>query len=112
MARRPVVARTPDGLTFEIQVDDDNSLYHSASAGRGELVRVDQGVGRTISRLATEVSRALQATRSREDPEARSTSGATVEFGLKLDAEAGFVISRGREDASIVITLQFKIEDQ
>jgi len=34
-------------------------------------------------------------------------SAAKVEFGLSLDAQSGFTVSRGRSDAHFVISLEF-----
>jgi Trypsin-co-occurring domain 1 len=89
----PVILRTEDGSLYE----SDASGPAEVSFGRhGRLVRVETEIGRAINGLVSTI---------RGEIAASGASHATVEFGLKLDAEAGFVVSKGTTDAHLVLRL-------
>ncbi len=101
MGREPEgVVRTSDGVSYEVAVDDP--IAARRGAGLGVLARFDHTVDEVIAQVAHVVEGGLR--------ESRATSG-TVQFGIKIDGEAGFIVSKTPEDGTFRITLNYSSQD-
>ena len=88
------VVRTEDGARYEVESD---APYGRAAAGIGERARIDNSLGEVIAQISRSVA-------ARHASDAKSV---TIQFGITLTSEAGFVVSRGRDGSHFVVTMEF-----
>ena len=95
LPRRTKVVRTEDGLRYEVETDE---RYIGAAEGYGELVR-GEGIAEALHYFVQTIQAGLRSTEA---------DAAEIRFGLVIDPEAGFVVSKGLTEAHIAITLDFR----
>ena len=98
---RHVVLRTPDGLRFEVVIDDGLLDVGRQSGGLGELVRTNEELGEVVQRVMGALARGM------DNPDRQRPDVLKAEFGITLDADAGFVVSAGTTEAHIVVSAEF-----
>jgi hypothetical protein len=101
-SERQGVIRTPDGVRYEIETDRTSILGGVSSVrtgeGRGVRAQFDEEVGYVISTVAAAVERGLNPSRADE---------VTVEFGISIHAEAGFIVSAEAASGTFRVTLSY-----
>jgi pseudouridine-5'-phosphate glycosidase len=89
------ILRTDDGILYE----GDDKAGEKSFGRHGRPIRFETDMARAVEGVVRAARRGLAGSGVR---------GGSVEFGLKLDEEAGFVISRGTADASVVFKLDIE----
>jgi hypothetical protein len=57
---RSAVVRTPDGVRYQIMSEDTG--YARSSAGRGELLRIEDEIGDVVHQLSRSIVRGIRQT--------------------------------------------------
>ncbi|HZM84889.1 MAG TPA: CU044_2847 family protein [Candidatus Limnocylindrales bacterium] len=87
------ILRTEDGNFYEGDADIGDKSF-----GRhGRPIRVEVEMRRAIEGVVRAARHGLSFS---------GVHNGSIEFGLKLDPEAGFVISRGTADANVILRLE------
>ena len=96
------VVATPDGVLYEVQVSQPSLAR--AGAGRGILWQADRGIGEAVSAVAKSIAEQL-----RNSDVAVET--VEVEFGLKINAEAGFIVAATPDSGQFRVRLAVRGEE-
>ncbi|MEV2238411.1 CU044_2847 family protein [Micromonospora sp. NPDC049891] len=81
--------------------EGDDKVSEKSFGRHGRPIRSETDMDRAVEGIVRAARRGLAISGVR---------AGSIEFGLKLDAEAGFVISRGTADASIVFKLNIEAD--
>lgn len=87
------ILRTEDGTLYESE-DSGSGLGEISWGKHGRPVRIEADIGTAVRTMLNTLRRELADS---------GVGSVTVEFGLKLDSEAGFVVSRGTAGAHVVL---------
>jgi len=93
-----VILRTEDGTRFEYE-DSSMSIEVRESSGHGKLIRASrEELDEAIYSIVRTVRRAFDVSGARR---------ATVQFGVNVHPQAGYIVSQGQESAHLVFNLEF-----
>ncbi|MFF5085314.1 CU044_2847 family protein [Actinoplanes sp. NPDC000266] len=76
----------------------DDPVAARRGAGLGVLARFDRSVDEVIAQVADVVQRGLRRSEA---------SSGTVEFGIKIAGEAGFIVAKTPDEGTFRITLNY-----
>ena len=101
----------PENQDDYILVDFDESGVQSMSFGPTDIIAkseeaIDRAMG-TVRSMAAKAMASIQAIKVSERP-----TTFQVEFGIKLDAEAGAMVAKVGSEASITVTMTWEHKDE
>ncbi|WP_093775756.1 CU044_2847 family protein [Streptomyces sp. yr375] len=94
-----------DGHVVLLEVSDVDSTGIDRVGRRADIAR---GASDTLQQALTRVGPALVAVVTATRGLATAPESVTVEFGVKLTAEAGVVVARGTTEANFAVTATWK----
>ncbi|WP_229075217.1 CU044_2847 family protein [Actinoplanes sp. DH11] len=95
---KQAVVRTEDGVLYEVEVDEPQLAR--AGAGQGVMASFDRGIGEVISGVSRTILAELESSDAVPD-------GAEIEFGLKINAKAGFIVAATPDSGQFRVRLTF-----
>jgi hypothetical protein len=114
---RQKIVRTPEGIQYEVET---NEPYEVSAGDIGELVRTDQRLSDSVSRVAISVVdglrkvAAMQADLNYDSRVASVIEHANVRFGISLSGAGAFFVTEGQSDAHVIVelTITSRIRDE
>jgi hypothetical protein len=99
---KQALVRTDDGVLYEVEVDEPRLAR--AGAGKGVLASFERSIGEAIGQVSQTVLAGMGNSPAAPDE-------AEIEFGLKLNAEAGFVVAATPDSGQFRVRLTFHRQD-
>ena len=105
-----IETKTRDGATLRIEVEDINrptpGFTRSSTSTNVSSEALDDAYDQLLSTIKGCAAGVVETIEGLEP----SPSAAAIDFAIKIDAEAGTMIARSREDAQFRISLNWKQE--